>query len=103
MPVGNVLVGDARCHVKHDDAALAVDVVAIAQTTELLLASGVPYIELNLTQVLPHLLVLRLTSSSPNMLPYRCETKWVNLDTEGCDVLLLEFACKMAFHEGSLW
>jgi hypothetical protein len=52
MPVGDVLVGDAGCHVKHDDAALAVDVVAITETAKLLLSSCVPDIELNLTQVL---------------------------------------------------
>jgi hypothetical protein len=52
VPVGNVLVGDAGGHIEHDDAALAVDVVAITETTELLLAGGVPHIELDLTQVL---------------------------------------------------
>jgi hypothetical protein len=52
VPVGNVLVGDAGCHVEHDDTALSVDVVSIAETSELLLASSVPDIELNLTQVL---------------------------------------------------
>ena len=53
MPVGDVLVGNARCDVEHDDTALSVDVVTIAETTELLLTSGVPDIELDLTVVLP--------------------------------------------------
>jgi hypothetical protein len=53
MPVGDVLVCDAGCHVKHDDTALAVDVVSIAETTKLLLTGRVPYIELDLTEVLP--------------------------------------------------
>lgn len=52
MPVGNVLVGNAGSHVEHDDTALAVDVVAIAKAAELLLTSGVPNVELNLTEVL---------------------------------------------------
>jgi len=52
VPVGDVLVGDARGDVEHDDTALAVDVVAVTETTELLLASGVPDIELDLTKVL---------------------------------------------------
>jgi hypothetical protein len=52
MPVGNVLVGDARRHVEHDDAALAVDVVAIAETTKLLLTGSVPHIELDGAEVL---------------------------------------------------
>ena len=30
VPVGNVLVGDSGGNVEHDDAALAVDVVAIS-------------------------------------------------------------------------
>lgn len=52
MPVGNVLVGNARCDVEHDDATLAVDIIAIAKATELLLTSSVPDIELNLAEVL---------------------------------------------------
>lgn len=52
MPVRNVLVGDARRHIEHDDAALAVDVVAITETTKLLLSSGVPHVELDSAQVL---------------------------------------------------
>lgn len=52
MPVRDVLVGNAGCHVKHDDAALAVDVVTITETTELLLASSVPHIEGDVAEVL---------------------------------------------------
>ena len=52
VPVGDVLVGDTGGHVEHDDAALAVDVVAITQTAELLLTSSVPDVELDLAEVL---------------------------------------------------
>ena len=52
VPVGNVLVGDTRGDIEHDDTALAVDVVSITETTELLLSSGVPNVELDLTVVL---------------------------------------------------
>lgn len=52
MPVGNVLVGDTGGNIEHDDTALPVDVVTIAETTELLLSSGVPHVELDLTVVL---------------------------------------------------
>ena len=45
MPVGHVLVGDARCDVKHDDGALALDIVAITEATELLLTGCVPHVE----------------------------------------------------------
>jgi hypothetical protein len=53
VPVGDVLVCDAGSDVEHDDAALAVDVVSVAETTELLLPSSIPDIELDLAKVLP--------------------------------------------------
>lgn len=52
MPVGDVLVGDSRCDIKHDDCALSVDVVPVSQTTKLLLTSGIPDIELDGAKVL---------------------------------------------------
>lgn len=52
MPVGNVLVGDAGSDIEHDHTALAVDVVSIAQTTELLLTSSIPHIKLDCAKVL---------------------------------------------------
>ena len=51
VPVGNVLVGDTGGNVEHDDTALALDVVPIAETTELLLAGGVPDVEADGTEV----------------------------------------------------
>ena len=45
MPVGNVLVGDTCRDVKHDDAALALDVIAITETTKFFLSSCIPDIE----------------------------------------------------------
>ena len=52
VPVGDVLVGNAGSNVEHDDTALAVDVVAIAQTAKLFLASSVPDVELDGAKVL---------------------------------------------------
>ena len=52
MPVGDVLVGDTRGDVEHDDTALSVDVVSVAKTAKLLLSRSVPHIKLDLTQVL---------------------------------------------------
>ena len=52
VPVWNVLVGDTRSNIEHDDTALSVDVVSIPQTTKFLLSCGVPDIELNSAQVL---------------------------------------------------
>ena len=42
MPVGNILVRDSRCDIKHDDATLALDIISISKTTELFLASRIP-------------------------------------------------------------
>lgn len=60
MPVGNVLVCNTRGYVKHDDTALAVDVVSISEASELLLTGSIPDIELDRTKVLSPLSVLCL-------------------------------------------
>jgi hypothetical protein len=52
VPVGDVLVRDARRNIKHDDAALAVDVIAVSQPAKLLLPRSVPDIKLDLAEVL---------------------------------------------------
>jgi len=52
VPVGYVLVGDSGSNIKHDDTALAVDIVTIAETAELLLTGGIPDIELDGAEVL---------------------------------------------------
>lgn len=59
MPIRNVLVGDARCYVKHDNTALTVDVVSISQTAEFLLPGSIPDIELDATKVLVRSFVRR--------------------------------------------
>jgi hypothetical protein len=105
VPVGDVLVGDARGDVEHDDTALAVDVVAVAKTTELLLSSGVPDIELNLTKVLGCVLVTggaRFVRWAEGGYAYGRETKRVDLDTESSDVLLLELTSQVTLDEGGL-
>jgi hypothetical protein len=83
MPVRDVLVCDTRGDVKHDDTALSVDVVSITETTELLLTCSIPDIELDRAKV-------------------RCETERVNFDTEGSDVLFLEFTSQMALDKRGL-
>ena len=52
MPVGDVLVGNTGSNVEHDNSTLAVDVISIAKTSELLLSCGIPDIEFNVSQVL---------------------------------------------------
>lgn len=45
MPVGDVLIGDAGSDVEHDNTALALNIVTVTETTELLLASCIPHVE----------------------------------------------------------
>ena len=52
MPVRDVLVGNARGDVKHDNAALPINVVTISQTAKLLLPCGIPDVEIDLAEVL---------------------------------------------------
>ena len=63
VPIWHVLVRDSGGDVEHDDTALALDVVAVAQSTKLLLSGRVPDVEANLTKV-------------------GVETEWVDFDTE---------------------
>ena len=106
MPVGNVLVGNSGSYVEHNDTALSLDVVAVTKTTELLLASSVPYIELDGAVVL----TCRQKQSAgnktrwpkPAAITYSGEAKGVNLDTERRHVLLLKLSCQVTLDEGSL-
>lgn len=100
MPVGDVLVGDTGGNIEHDDTALAVDVVSIAETSKLLLSSGIPHIKFDIAQVLCDVSKGRGPSETQT---YGAETKRVNFDTEGRDVLLLELSCQMALDEGGLF
>ena len=51
MPVRHVFVGNPRSHIEHDDTALALDVVAISQSTELFLPGRVPHVKDDVTKV----------------------------------------------------
>lgn len=102
VPVGNVLVCDAGGHVEHDDTALAVDVVAITETTELLLTGGIPDVELDGTEVLSGVLADGRGGGRGEPVSYGCESEGVDLDAESGHVLLLELAGQMALDEGGL-
>lgn len=103
MPVGDVLVCDARRHVEHDDTALSVDVVSVTEPTKLLLACSVPDIELDLAKVLFLSSVWRRRARGRGGITYGGEGERVDLDTERGNVLLLEFSRQMALDEGGLW
>jgi len=83
VPVGDVLVGDTGSDIEHDDAALAVDIVSITKTSELLLSCGIPDIELDVAQV-------------------RAESQRVDLNTKSGNILLLELSSQMTLDECGL-
>lgn len=83
VPLGHVGVGDARADIEHDDAALATNVIAVAETAKFLLTGSVPHVELDLAVVSE-------------------ECHRVDFDTECSDVALLELASQMTLDERGL-
>lgn len=83
VPLGHVLIGDSRGDIEHYDATLASNVVAVTQTTELLLTRGIPDVELDKALV-------------------RVERHGAHLDTNGGVVLLLELTSLVTLYEGGL-
>ena len=51
MPVWDVLVRDTGCDIEHDNSTLALNIVAVTETTELFLSSGIPNVEADSTEV----------------------------------------------------
>jgi len=83
MPGGHVLVGDTRGHIEHDESALTLDVVAIPQTSELLLASGVPHVEAYGAAIC-------------------VKDQWMHLHAQSGHVPLLKLSGHVALHKGRL-
>lgn len=83
VPCGHVLVGDTRRDVEHDDGALALNVVAVAQTAEFLLAGRVPHVECDRSAV-------------------GRKRQRVHLHTQRGHVLLLELSRQVSLHERRL-
>ena len=81
VPVGDVLVGDAGGDVEHDDSTLALDVVAVPEAAEFLLAGGVPDVEDDWSVV-------------------GVEGEWVYFYAVCGYVLFLEFAALVTLDEG---
>jgi len=121
MPVGNVLVGNSRSDVEHDDTALTVNVVSISQPAKLLLTSGIPNIELEFTKVgkkakrAERQKVEKLAENTNKI--YRKKTSKqarkgallnkergdiLNLDTKSSDIFFFELAGQVTLDEGSL-
>ena len=83
VPLWHIRVRDARADIEHDDAAVATNVVAVTEASELFLAGRVPNVEVDLAVVGE-------------------EGHWVHLDTECGDVALLELTSQVTLHEGRL-
>ena len=83
VPLGHVGVGDAGADVKHDDTAVATDVISVSESTEFLLTGGIPNIE-------------------DDVSVGGVERHGVHLDTKGGDVALLELTSQVTLDEGSL-
>ena len=83
---------------------MTVDVVAISETTKLLLSSSIPDIEDNRSKVLRSLSAIAPPSGMivENLNTYGGETKRVNLNPESSYVLFLKLSCQMTLDEGSL-
>ena len=67
MPVGHILVRDSSCDIEHDNCTLSLNIVAVSETSELLLTGSVPNIE-------------------PDWSPVCVEHQWMYFHTQGsCD------------------
>lgn len=105
VPVWNILVCNAGGDIEHDDTALSVDVVTIAETTELLLTGSIPDIKLELTQVLSRISMPSTSLSSRfagRWWTYGGESERVNLNSQSGDILLLELTSQVTLDEGGL-
>jgi len=83
VPIGYVLVTQPRSDIEEDDGSLSGDIIAIAQPSELLLASGIPDVEHDRT-------VAGIERDSMHVHP------------ESGDVLHLEIAGEVSPYEGRL-
>ena len=83
VPLRDILVGDSSADIEHNDSAVSTNIIAVSKSSELLLACGVPNVELEHTLV-------------------GVEHHWVDLDSHGGDVLLLKLSSEVPLDEGSL-
>jgi hypothetical protein len=106
VPVGDVLVGNSRGHIEHDDTTLSIDVVTVTKTTKLLLTSRVPDIEGDVTEVLiscqRECASGKKNGDADKSFTYGGEAERVNLYTKSCHVLLLELTSQVTLDEGGL-
>jgi hypothetical protein len=82
VPIGDVLVCDARRDVKHDNATLALDVITITETTKFFLSGSIPNIEDDIAVV-------------------GGEGQGVDFNTKGGDVFFLKFTSQVTLDKSS--
>jgi hypothetical protein len=103
VPVGHVLVRDARRDVEHDDGALALNVIAVAEAAEFFLK---PDEEGESRRRPPGEEGTHLSGGIPDVEPdgpsVGVKHERVNFHAEGGDVLLLELSGQVALHERRL-
>lgn len=80
VPCWHVFVRDARGYVEHDDGTLALDIVAVAETAELLLACCIPDVECNRAAI-------------------GRECQRMHFHTQCGHILLLEFSSQVSLYE----
>lgn len=100
MPVGHILVGDSRCDIKHDDTALAIDIVSVTKTSKLLLPCSIPDIKLDVAQILRNISILQ--NGFGGWRTCCAESEGMDLNSKCSDVLLLELSSQVAFDKSGL-
>ena len=83
VPVRNILVGNTRGDIEHDNGALSLDVVSVTESSKLFLSGGIPNIEFDGTTV-------------------GVESQGMHLYPQSCYVFLFEFSSQVTLDESSL-
>lgn len=83
VPVGYIFIRHSGCDIEHDYSTLSLNIIAIAQTSELFLTGRIPDVETDRSTI-------------------GVEDERMHLYTQSGDVLLFEFTGKMPFNEGGL-
>ena len=83
VPVGNILVGNTRSDIEHDNGALALNVVSVTESSEFFLSGGIPNIEFNGTTV-------------------GVESQRMHFYPQSCNIFLFEFSSQVTLDESSL-
>lgn len=98
MPIGYVLVCHSGRHVKHDDGALSLYVVAVPEPAKLLLAGSIPHIETYWTSVGVEDQGMHLDSESG----WKMRQNNVKIRAKGINISFITSIVKMKFSNSFL-